>query len=72
MLHIYLHWRGKQIFKKIWYFEKEWEAFLTLNDMHSSLILSEATSSRHADNLEELQATLKSEGIWLALNRKAF
>lgn len=45
------------------YFENEWEAFLTSNDMYNSLILSEAASSRHRNHLEELQATLKSGGI---------
>lgn len=57
---------------KVCYFQNEWEAFLTLNDMHNSLILSEAASSCHTNHLEELQATLKSGGIWLALNQKAF
>lgn len=58
--------------KKFWYFENEQEAFMTWNDMHNSLILSEAPSSRHTNSLEKLQATLKSGGIWLALNWKTF
>lgn len=58
--------------KKFWYFENEREAFLTLNDIHNSLILSEAPLSCHTNNLAELQATLKSGGIWLVLNQKAF
>lgn len=69
-----MYFQGEWIFleNKFCYFENEWEAFLTSNDMHNSLILSEVASSRHTNHLEELQATLKSGGTWLALKQKAF